>query len=96
MQHRDPRARFGEAMRRFEPEEPAADDDDALTCGLSDGLDVVDVAKGEDSRQIHSRDVELGPAASRSQRRAWRKLSLVPLDSLSSRSTGSTALARMP
>ncbi len=46
-------------MRRFEPEEPAADDDDAHTCGLGDGLDVVDVAEGEDPRQIHSRDVEL-------------------------------------
>ena len=57
MQHRDLRARFGEAMRRFESEEPAADDDDARTRGFGNGLDVLDVAEGEDARQIHPRKV---------------------------------------
>ncbi len=52
MDHRDVRARFGESMGGLEPEQPAADHDDACTRGLDDRLDVIDITEGEDARQI--------------------------------------------
>ena len=57
----DAGARLGQPIGRLEPEKAAADDDHAPARGFArrDGVDVVDVAKGEDARQFHAGDAEL-------------------------------------
>src|SRR5262245_22672948 len=59
MENGDVGARRGETVGGFEAEKAAADDDDARTRGVRDGVDVVDVAEGEHARRIHSGDGEL-------------------------------------